>query len=272
MGTDLNDISNHIPNPTYSPNNSGGPNWKSQNNPLPQTKQGPINENINSRETLYSLIKDRGFAGASQNRNIKSLQNPIEGDTIQIFNEANQNNGAKNSDTSVLRSRGKIGGNRFTLFGSRDNVVEEGFEVLQRVCWRPRDLGIRGGSVDNFETLGDGQSMVTGDENEGVVMQGGRFVTKYAEYLRGTSGDKYRSWKESKVPRMRKYLYRFNRVHKRDTNFVKKNDLRAVQSRETEGTVFLWGNPITFELAPERRVLKNVELLERTYSIATLDV
>ena len=87
MGRDLNDISNHIPPPTSS--NQGAPTWKSQNNPLlPQTKLGPLNENINSRDTLYSLIKDRGPLGAPQNRNVKSQQNPpIEGNTIQIFNE-----------------------------------------------------------------------------------------------------------------------------------------------------------------------------------------
>lgn len=136
------------------------------------------------------------------------------------------------------------------MFGSRDKVGGEGigmgFEVLQSVCWRPSCLGIRGGEGVGFEIVGDGDVEVTGDGGVEAGVQGGRFGGKYAEYLRGTSGDRYRSWKESKVPRMRKYLYGSNRVHKRDTNFVKKNDLRAVQSRETESTVFLWGNPITF--------------------------
>jgi hypothetical protein len=274
MGTDLNDISSHIPNPSYTPKTPNGPTWKSQNNPLPQTRPGPPSDNITSRDTLYTLIKDRKFSGALQNSTIKSLQSPIEGNTIQIFNEANQTSKAKGLDTSVLRSGYRIAGNRFTIFGSRDKVGGAGMgsEVLQSVCWRPSNMGFGGGSGDNFEMLGDGDVEVTGDENEQVVVQGGRFGGKYAEYLRGTSGDKYRSWKESKVPRMRKYLYGSNRVHKRDTNFVKKNDLRAVQSRETESTVFLWGNPITFELAPECRLLKKVELIERTYSIATLDV
>lgn len=148
---------------------------------------------------------------------------------------------------------------------------EEGFEVVRRVCWRPNNLGVHRGSVDGFEELANGEEVV-GDGEEVGVLQGGRLVSKYAEYLRGTEGDKYRSWKESKVPRMRKYMYGSNRAHKRDTNFVKKNDLRAVQSIQTESTVFLWGNPITFVLNPECRLPKRVELLERTYTIATLDV
>jgi hypothetical protein len=89
MGTDLNDISSHIPNPSYTPKTPICPTWASQINPLPQTRPGQPSDNITTRDTLYTLIKDRKFSGALQNSTIKSLQSPIEGNTIQIFNEAN---------------------------------------------------------------------------------------------------------------------------------------------------------------------------------------
>lgn len=97
-------------------------------------------------------------------------------------------------------------------------------------------------------------------------------ISKFHCYQTGASQGRYQNLKESKVPRLRKYLHGENRSFCKAIKLVKKNELRKLDEVNNKVQTFLYGNPIHFDVLTDKKSTKKVTLLANSYMLCTMDV
>lgn len=227
------------------------PNLKKTSMQKIQIMDSKISSTINSRDTLRNLIKDRKYDSGNSDEKIQIIHSKSE-----------RKNGIPHQETSRGSSKSR----------KRFKKAKPSFYAKNESFITPvKQYGLHNNSQlykDEILNTFDPEIIEDLERNGGST----RFIEKYMEYVSGASGKKYSAYKESKIPRLKKYIKGEHQKYNNAVQLLKSVDMRMLNDLNTNFDSFLYGNPISFDMTPDFKASQKMNLLDQTYNIIALNV